>query len=172
MKYSTDTTLKELLDGNLFTYLRMLGPVQLVAKNYTIFSSELYRRMGEVEKYILKKLFIGRKLGLNWLWCPEDLEKSEWTRKEKVEWRLAAAELDMFLPDDKTCKDMPDIWKSNGFDDSGIIWDTESSAIYPCFKTKKAGIQFIKDFNKWADTAVGIHHLDDRFPLLTSYGNQ
>lgn len=135
-----------MFNGKLYQLIAHLGAVQQITETPNLLSYDsVVAPMKRVESFFKETILAARKNGESWLYTNEDI------KKDGKKWTLPSADFDFFMPEFMNHNYFPKWWKQNEFDDAGIIWDTESSAIYPRFKTLYHAKKFIEDLNTLID---------------------
>lgn len=140
-----------MFNGKLYQLIAHLGAVQQITEKPNLLSYDsVIAPIQRVASFFKETILAARKNGDSWIYTNEDIEK------DGKEWKLPSVEFWFFLSEEMTHNDFPKFWVDNGFDDQGIIWDTESSAIYPRFKTLYHAKKFIEDLDTLIDKQLKI----------------
>lgn len=140
----------KILEGELYKVMNYLGGLQYIAKHEGILAYGVIDPLNGCIKFLIKLIKHAREEGIPWIFCGDDIYQYE----DEDEWRLPSIELSFCLPDDKSCNDIPELWKKFNLDETDIIWDTEYSVLYPTFKTSEAAIKFTKNLDIFIDKLI------------------
>jgi hypothetical protein len=148
------------LDGELHTIVKHLGVTRILSEHGKIFKSDIWDGLDNLDRFLLKLIKDARTANLNWILSVADIYQDYKDDEETIPedcWRLPGIELWFCLPDGKSHNDIPKLWKKQNLVETGIIWDTEHSCLYPMFESELAAVIFTGQLNKFIDNLLKLN---------------
>lgn len=140
--------LSSLFKGSLFNWLDHINITQsLINSNVLAHTDELRRLTRDIANLIRE----GRKQGVPWVWGYEDIQEDVHPQGSDYDYFLPSVDLAPYLGLESNHKLKAFFKKHEPKVVKHTLWDTESSAWYPGFKTKEDAVAMVDAVNRLFD---------------------